>query len=250
MDAPWTRVKTRPHRCWPLVGSLCVAGLVVGCVGTGTSGGGAKQTDAGPVVDGASQPDNRNAAANESGAVDDGLGNAVDGSEADDDGLDDAVNGSDAADNGSDAVAYDDPPTDDLLDGTDHAEYLSTLKVAHVRTGGGTFLVWVADEPATRQQGLMFVTEEELADLPDGRSRGMLFVYSQDMDNGFWMRNTFVPLDIAFIDAEGSIVTIHTMAPRDDSVYRPDGPYRCALETNAGTFAELGVAVGDFVELP
>lgn len=237
---------------WLLVGSLFFAGLVAGCVGAGTGGHGATQADGGPAGDDGGSPDTSEAADDSAVAL---SGNSPPGpggdetvGDNDDGGQSDNTNQSGAT--GSDGAAYDDPPTDDLLDGTDSAEYLDTLAVAHVRVGERTFLVWVVDEPETRQQGLMFVTEEELADLPDGRLRGMLFAYGHDTRDGFWMRNTIAALDIAFVEAGGSIVTIHSMTPLDETIYWPDGPYRYALEVNAGTFAELGVEPGDFIELP
>ncbi|MFQ5490442.1 MAG: DUF192 domain-containing protein [Phycisphaerae bacterium] len=141
-------------------------------------------------------------------------------------------------------------PTDDLLDNTENAEYLGSLPLATVTVGDKRFLVWVADTSPTLQRGLMQVTEEELADLPDGTGRGMLFSFEQDSTGGFWMKDTITPLDIAFIDEGGTIVTIHTMAPLDESIYRPTGPYRHALEVTAGTYGALGVAAGQSVVLP
>jgi hypothetical protein len=202
--------------------------LLAGCAGPRPDGGAAAQGD----------------------AVSDASGSGGGQTDAEDADLGGPADSDDSSADGPDGTTFEDPPTDDLLDGTDNAEYLDTLAVAHVRAGGQTFLVWVVDEPATRERGLMFVTDEEMADLPDGRSRGMLFVYQRDLNNGFWMRNTITPLDIAFIDAGGAIVTIHTMAPLDESIYHPDGPYRRALEVRAGTFAELGVLAGGLVELP
>ncbi|HUU85717.1 MAG TPA: DUF192 domain-containing protein [Phycisphaerae bacterium] len=246
--------KTGRAAVWLMIGLLCVTGLLVGCVNART-GGAQTQDNATPASEDDTPPDGNDvpgqpgtegANANEDSTLEPGDGVVPD------DVTDGASNESadDTGDGEPDEPAYEDPPTDDLLDGTDNAEYLSTLAVAHARTGGRTFLIWVVDEPDTRQRGLMFVTEEELADLPDGRSRGMLFVYNEDARSGFWMRNTIAPLDIAYIEADGRIVTIHTMAPLDESVYYPDGPYRYALEVNAGAFAELGVQPGDFVELP
>jgi hypothetical protein len=143
----------------------------------------------------------------------------------------------------------DEPPDDDLLEGTPNAEYLDTLSLAHVRVGDQVFLVWVADDFRERERGLMYVTAEEMEPLADGRRRGMLFVWTQDNDTGFWMRNTIIPLDVAFICEDGFIDSIQTMVPLDESIYPSDNPYRYALEVTAGTFAELGVGPGDLAEL-
>jgi uncharacterized membrane protein (UPF0127 family) len=121
-----------------------------------------------------------------------------------------------------------------------------------VRINGHAFSVWVADTPEVRTRGLMFVEKEEMAPLPDGTQRGMLFVWSQDQsrNQGFWMRNTVIPLDIAFIRASGEIVTIRTMAPLDERLYYSEAPFRYALEVNAHVFSDLGIRKGARVEIP
>ena len=103
----------------------------------------------------------------------------------------------------------------------------------------------VADERAERQTGLMGRTE--LA--PDA---GMLFVFGRERDLSFWMRNTLIPLSIAYISADGRIVDIQDMEPLDDEPpsYASAEPARYALEVNQGFFAERGVEVGDTAEIP
>lgn len=105
--------------------------------------------------------------------------------------------------------------------------------------------VEVADDAAERAQGLMNRTE--LAE-----NRGMLFVFEAEQELSFWMRNTLLPLSIAYIDAEGRIVDIQQMEPLDDEPphYVSAEPARYALEVNQGFFEERGVEVGDSVELP
>ena len=103
----------------------------------------------------------------------------------------------------------------------------------------------VADERAERQTGLMGRTE--LA--PDA---GMLFVFGRERDLSFWMRNTLIPLSIAYISADGRIVDIQDMEPLDDEPpsYASAEPARYALEVNQSFFAERDVEVGDRVEIP
>jgi len=121
----------------------------------------------------------------------------------------------------------------------------------HGDSGQHGFRVEVADEPAERSRGLM--GRERLAE-----DAGMLFLYATERPggSGFWMYNTLIPLDIAFIDGAGRIVSTHTMqpcgsnAPGDCPVTRPGVSYRAALEVPAGTFASLGVEVGDCVAWP
>jgi uncharacterized protein len=103
--------------------------------------------------------------------------------------------------------------------------------------------VETADDDAERAQGLMF--RESL-----GERCGMIFVYDEERELSFWMRNTLVPLSVAYIDSEEEIVSIHDMEPLDETSVPSDGPAQYALEVNRGFFEENGVEVGDTVELP
>jgi uncharacterized membrane protein (UPF0127 family) len=80
----------------------------------------------------------------------------------------------------------------------------------------------------------------------------MLFTFEEEQTLYFWMKNTLIPLSIAFIDSEGRIVDIQDMKPLDDDPphYVSAEPARYALEVNRGFFEERGVKVGDRVELP
>ncbi len=114
-------------------------------------------------------------------------------------------------------------------------------------SGGGEVRVRVeiADDDFERGRGLMYRTA--LAE-----NRGMLFVYEVEQKPSFWMKNTLIPLSIAFMDAEGRIVDIQDMEPLDDDPpsYVSAEPARYALEVNQGFFEERGVEVGDRAELP
>ena len=112
-------------------------------------------------------------------------------------------------------------------------------------TGRTSYASYVADTDVTREFGLMNVSETELP--PD---RGMIFVFDQDRLLSFWMRNTIIPLDIAYIRSDGTIVKTHTMQPLDERGYPSIEPARFALEVRAGQFAQWGIRAGDHVELP
>jgi uncharacterized membrane protein (UPF0127 family) len=84
--------------------------------------------------------------------------------------------------------------------------------------------------------------------LEDGT--GMLFVFPLASRSPFWMRNTLVPLSIAFIDERHVIVDIQDMQPLDETLHFPAAPYRYALEVPQGWFGRAGVTVGQAVELP
>lgn len=95
----------------------------------------------------------------------------------------------------------------------------------------------VAQTPAQRQIGLMHRRE-----MP--QHEGMLFVFEQPAVQCFWMRNTLIPLSIAFIDDDGRIVNIADMQPRSDDSHCSAAPIRLALEMEQGWFAKRGVGPG------
>jgi uncharacterized membrane protein (UPF0127 family) len=98
----------------------------------------------------------------------------------------------------------------------------------------------VAADPAARARGLMGRTE-----VPQGT--GMVFLYPADVTQTFWMKNTLVPLSIAFVAADGRVVSVAEMTPcRADPcpTYAPAGPYRYAVELAAGSFPAAGVGPG------
>lgn len=106
-----------------------------------------------------------------------------------------------------------------------------------IEANGHRILAEVADTPAGRDRGLMFRTA-----LPaDG---GMLFVYPDDARHCMWMRNTYVPLSVAFVDAQGRVVNTDEMAPQTDVSHCAAGPVRYVLEMPAGWFARHGVGAG------
>jgi hypothetical protein len=108
---------------------------------------------------------------------------------------------------------------------------------AWVIFGGDTVQAEVARTPEEREQGLMF--RENLA-----RGRGMLFVFPETRFRSFWMKDTFIPLDIAYLDAELRIVDILPMEPQTEDTYPSTQPAMFALEVPRGWFEETGIAVG------
>ena len=111
-------------------------------------------------------------------------------------------------------------------------------------TGSHRFNIEVADTPAQMEQGLMFRTS--LAS-----DAGMLFVYPQPTVATMWMRNTLIPLDMLFVDAQGRIVNIGQRAvPQSLDVISAAAPVRAVIELNGGTAARLGIEPGDQVLHP
>lgn len=111
-----------------------------------------------------------------------------------------------------------------------------------IKIEGISLEVEIVQDTESRQLGLMY--REEL-----GENLGMLFVFESTQVLSFWMRNTFIPLDIAFIDAAGVIVDIQRMEPLDESKqYISAAPALYALEVNAGWFEKNGVNRGSKVQ--
>lgn len=114
--------------------------------------------------------------------------------------------------------------------------------VVNSASGAHAFTVEVVDTPETRAQGLMYVME--LA--PDA---GMLFDFKEERVVSFWMRNTFIPLDMIFITADGVVKNVHVNArPHDTTSIPSDGPVQYVLEIPGGRSVELGIEAGDTVE--
>jgi uncharacterized membrane protein (UPF0127 family) len=113
---------------------------------------------------------------------------------------------------------------------------------AHVRFSGtdATLTVRIADSAEEQRQGLMGV--ETL-----GEDRGMAFVYDDPTTGSFWMKDTLIPLSIAFVD-DDRIVAIEEMTPCEADpcpTWNSGGAYTLAIEANAGWFAAHGIEIGD-----
>lgn len=76
---------------------------------------------------------------------------------------------------------------------------------------------------------------------------GMIFVFERSEPLNFWMKNTFIPLSIAFIDSDGRILNIDDMAPQTENTHLSNGPARYALEMRKGWFRERNIVAGDRV---
>lgn len=129
---------------------------------------------------------------------------------------------------------------------------LDELGTVRMTIAGQVFELWIADEFAEHMQGLMYVSAERMAALLDGTERGMIFVFDHDQELSFWMKNTIIPLDIAYVDSDGTIVSTHTMAALDtrQGQYPSGGNARYAIEVNAGVWQRLGVSAGDTLDIP
>ena len=106
-----------------------------------------------------------------------------------------------------------------------------------LRVGGQVFRVEVAATPEQRAVGLMRRTH--LAS-----DAGMLFVFERKGRHCFWMKNTLIPLSIAFLADDGTIVELKAMRPRTLELHCPTAPVRYALEVLQGEFGNKGIEPG------
>lgn len=109
--------------------------------------------------------------------------------------------------------------------------------MAWVIFGNDTVHAEVAESPAERERGLMHRTELASGD-------GMLFIFDEQETLSFWMQNTFIPLDIAYLDRRQVVVDIQPMEPESEEFVESRSPAQFAVEVPQGWFAEHGIEVG------
>ena len=124
----------------------------------------------------------------------------------------------------------------------------STAGVERLEIASGdkshVFQVEVMKTPEGRAKGLMF--RQHMAD-----DRGMLFDFEREEPVAMWMRNTYIPLDMLFIRANGVVHRVHERAqPLDETTIPAGAPVRFVLELNGGTAAKLGIKAGDRIRHP
>ncbi len=117
-----------------------------------------------------------------------------------------------------------------------HIEHTLTI-------GSHSIVAEIAATPASRSKGLMF--RQHLKP-----NEGMLFVFNKNDMHCFWMKNTVIPLSIAFIDEHGVIINIDEMQAQTTYRHCPTHPIRYALEMNKGWFSKRGIIPGNTVDIP
>jgi len=110
-----------------------------------------------------------------------------------------------------------------------------------LRIKGHALRAELANDDETRQTGLMYRER-----MPE--TAGMLFVYEAEGRHAMWMKNTLIPLSVAFIDRRGQIINIEDMAPQTEEAHAARAPAAYALEVNQGWFKKYGIKAGDRVE--
>jgi len=113
-----------------------------------------------------------------------------------------------------------------------------------IRTSSGkvvNFKIWEADTPKREQQGMMFIREMD-------EHTGMLFMFPENKPVTMWMKNTYVSLDLVFLNAQGKIDYIAANAtPRSEAIIGPPTPEFAVLELKGGACESFGIKVGDKV---
>jgi len=132
-----------------------------------------------------------------------------------------------------------------LIAATAFAAAASAAQVVELATvpltiNGNKLTAEVAKTTEQQMTGLMY----RFSLKPD---HGMVFVFDRSEQRAFWMKNTYIPLSIAFVTADGRILNIEDMAPRDETSHLSAGPAMYAIEIRKGWFAERGIKAGDRV---
>ena len=123
-----------------------------------------------------------------------------------------------------------------------HVAYMLRPNIQTIQVGNSVIQVEVADNDYKIALGLMFKKT-----LPD--YDGMLFIFKENQIGRFWMKNTYMPLDIAFIDDLRQIKEIKRMYVLSDKIEESSGPIKYALEVPLGFFEQEGITPGDFINL-
>lgn len=121
---------------------------------------------------------------------------------------------------------------------TAQSQSVTKLPLITLTAGNQTIKAEIAANDTDRQKGLMYRREM-------GKNNGMLFVFPQLGYHAMWMRNTLIPLSVAYMDDAGKILSIHEMVPETEISHQAAGPARFALEMNARWFATHKINVGD-----
>src|SRR5215469_4334480 len=115
------------------------------------------------------------------------------------------------------------------------------LRVVQLKIDNSSLFAEVADTPRTSANGLMF--RDSLRE-----DHGMLFIFDKPRTASFWMKNTTIPLSIAYIDSAGKIREIRSMKPLDETLIVSASPdILFALEVNEGWFKRHGISAGDII---
>ncbi|MFW8592549.1 DUF192 domain-containing protein [Glaciecola sp. 2405UD65-10] len=132
-------------------------------------------------------------------------------------------------------------PSTEKLNASQSLEAAKDEGKIEIKMGGKLFKVAYADDALERQLGLMY--RRKMCD-----DCGMLFKFDSVRIGSIWMKNTYIPLDLAYITEAGEIVDIKALTPHDLTPVKSSSPVLYALEMNQAWFAQQGIKVGDKIE--
>jgi hypothetical protein len=127
--------------------------------------------------------------------------------------------------------------------GCDSSPPQPALPATNMHLGNASFVIEIANTDPTREHGLM-----ERDSMP--ANHGMIFVFPDEEQRAFWMKNTRFPLDIAFMDAAGKVVSIKQMRAYDLTTIPSEAPAKYAIELNLGAAEKAALKVGDQIDIP
>ena len=122
---------------------------------------------------------------------------------------------------------------------------LYDLRTTTLTINGQKLVAYLMDNDSLREEGFMFVKDEDVQP-----NQAMLFAFPDEQERSFWMHNTIMPLDIAYIAKDKTVVSATTMKPLDESNVPSHGKAMYALEMKKGTIERLGIKKGTKVEIP
>lgn len=122
---------------------------------------------------------------------------------------------------------------------------LRDLETAKVKIGKNVLTLWLMNNNSKREEGMMFLQDKDVK-----ADQGMLFVFLAAEEQGFWMHNTFIPLDVAYIGADKKILNVAVLKALDETSVKSKGKAQFVLEMKKGAFERLGIKPGMTVEIP
>ncbi len=122
---------------------------------------------------------------------------------------------------------------------------LREFKTTTITYGAKSLKVWLANTSSKRQEGMMFLKSGEVSE-----NGAMLFIFPEQKNRSFWMKNTLIPLDIAYIDSTGLVVSAKSMKPLDETGVPSLKPATFVLEMKKGAFSRVGIRVGTKFKIP
>ncbi|MER3496812.1 MAG: hypothetical protein C4320_08650 [Armatimonadota bacterium] len=141
-----------------------------------------------------------------------------------------------------DAVNLSDPETSRIY-------HLRDLKTVTISIAGKPHRLWIMDDDGKRQEGMMFLTEKEVA-----KDHGMIFVFPKpepnDGKHGFWMHNCPLGLDIIYISPGKKVISIGDGLPFNETPVAPKGSYQYVIELRRGRAKEIGLQPGMNIPIP